>query len=982
MKKNNYFITLWFIFFFPVLCFSQIPGLINYNQRDGLKCAVTYHIRQDKQGFIWIGSDNGLFRFDGVEFKNYNARNGLRNIEVLGVVPLKDKIFIIPFLNDLAYLKSGKVYGTNQDTELKKIKLSSFELNFSYDEKKDELFIFSRNDVTRLYQYKNGKVEIIPLNIRIKDPDTQIIHYDFDSHTVFLGNGRNKITLYNILTRKERILNINEFPFLIKKNTLITKSKNDKVVSLYRLEGGTFKELGKIEIKNANDIHSININDDKLWITLNSGGVLYFNEPFTNSSFSKKPYLLLEDYIINDILVDKDKNVWFSSRDNGLFFISQRFFSNYIDYFPLKNNSANITSIADNSHAIFLGYNISKASMYLPNRKFTEFPLDPSKKTEHRAIYANDRVVIFGQSHEVFQLDLPGFKISSIKPLKNIAFKNVLPYKDDEVLVCSMSDLSIYNYKTKKVTDTLFNERCYTALSYEKDSLLVGTFRDLYKVNVKNKQRKIFLEGYYFTDLKKIKNGLYIGATNLHGVIIFNNHKILRHITEKDGLVTNQIKKIDIENPGTFWASTNIGLMRIKLTNDKPEINVFTQIDGLPSDKVAGCIIKKDTLYAGTSNGLGVFSIKKLLVQNKFINKKVIINSVIIGGKEYFDFNNIAGKTPNSDIIFNLSFPDYTSQGKISYKYKIEGLNDNWYISNSSKIILNSIPPGRYIFKVFGLGYNGKQSYTHATVSFEIKPQFWQTWWFTFLLILLTILSAVILINFLLQRKRNKKLREIVYEKKIAELELQAIKAQINPHFIYNCLNSIQYLLYKKDYQETENYLDVFSQMIRKTLHYSEKTFMSIKEEAEYLTLYLSMEKLRLKDHFEYKITVTDQVNQEWMIPSLLIQPFVENAIKHGIAGLKDRKGNIEILIDYIDSILCITIEDNGAGIENKSELLAKTDSFGVKISQKRIETFKQLFESKIALEINNLAERTGKNGTQIKLYISPYENKNTGLHH
>lgn len=159
----------------------------------------------------------------------------------------------------------------------------------------------------------------------------------------------------------------------------------------------------------------------------------------------------------------------------------------------------------------------------------------------------------------------------------------------------------------------------------------------------------------------------------------------------------------------------------------------------------------------------------------------------------------------------------------------MEGLSTSWQISNSSKIILNSLPPGKYIFKVYGLGYNGKRSYIDTELPFEIKPQFWQTLWFRILCIILIITALVFILNIYIQRLRNKKLKNILYEKKIAELELQAIKAQINPHFIYNCLNSIQFLLYKKDYEETENYLNVFSRMIRKTLQYSENTFMSIK---------------------------------------------------------------------------------------------------------------------------------------------------------
>lgn len=986
MENIRHFTIFLFIFFFYPLCLSQIPGMINYNQEDGLNCAVTYCMVQDDDGFIWIGSDNGFFRFDGVEFKNYNAKQGLKNIEVLSVLPLKNKIFIIPFLNNIAYLEKGVIYNTNTDPELRKIKTGTGGFEAFYNKKRDESFILNTSDFSRIYKYKNDKVKAIPLYFNSPKDQLHLINFDINSQELLLKDENNRIFSYNILTKKEQVFNIDtgkeQWPIQLKKNILISANKKGNRIFLYRLEANTFRKIYTIELEKENNIHSVYIDDkERLLVGLNSGGILFFNQPVGNFSPSKKPYLFLQDYVINHILIDKDKNMWFSSRDNGLFFISQKFFANYINYFSDIKNTANITSIAANSNSVFLGYNISKAAIYSPNKKYTEFVLDYSQKNEHRAIYANNKTVLFGQTQQVSQMDLSNFKSFAPKTLQIFNIKNIVPYLNNEVLICNNSNLSRYNYQSKQIVGTLFNERCYTALPYQTDSLFVGTFKDMYKVNAKNKQKKLFLEGYYFTDLKKLKNNLYAGATNLHGIVIFNNHKILQQITQSEGLATNQIKKIDLEKPNILWTSTNTGLIRIELTKNKPKINLFTQTDGLPSDKVAGCVIKKDTLYIGTSNGLGILSIKELLTQQKFINKKVIINSVIMGTREYFDITkNLITETPHNDIIFNLSFPDFTSQGKITYRYKMEGLNDNWNISNSSEIIYNSLPPGKYIFKVFGLGHGGKQSYTYSSVPIEIKPRFWQTWWFKVLAALLMILPIVFLINISLQKQRDKKLKKIIHEKKIAELELQAIKAQINPHFIYNCLNSIQFLLYKKDYKETENYLDIFSQMIRKTLHYSEKTFMSVKEETEYLSLYLNMEKLRLKDQLEYTITISESVNPEWQIPSLLIQPFVENAIKHGIPGLKDRKGKINILFDYSDSTLSIAIEDNGVGIQNKQETLAKNNSFGVKLSQKRIDTFKQLFDTNIILEISNLSEKI--HGTQIKLYISPYENKNTGLYH
>ncbi|MGG5207916.1 histidine kinase [Chryseobacterium sp. MIQD13] len=658
------------------------------------------------------------------------------------------------------------------------------------------------------------------------------------------------------------------------------------------------------------------------------------------------------------------------------FFIADRFFRNYI-HFPVKNNSSSINVIVKNNRGIFLGYNEAKSGIY-HNGQVTDLVFEKNIKLEHKAIFSEGNTVIFGLTRELLQYNT---KIREKQLVTKFVLKEIAPYKPGSVLLCTSEGLIEYNFRTMGYGDTLNRERTYTALVYNKDSLFSGSFKDLYKVNTITKKKRLFLEGYYFTDLKKLGDNLYVGATNVRGIILFDNSKVLRKISENIGLPTDQVKKIEIENKNVFWASTNYGLSRIELKGSDVKINNFTQTDGLPSNSVTGCVISGDTIYVGTSKGLGILSIKNLMSQKKFINKKVIINSVIIGSREIFDIHQpLTGQTPNNDIAFNVSFPDFNSQGKISYLYKIEELSSGWQTSNSQKIIFSSLPPGRYTFKVFGIGYNGKRSYTSTDLHFEIRPKFWQTWWFKLMVISLGAAALFILINIYFQKKRNKKLETLYYEKKIAELELQAIKAQINPHFIYNCLNSIQFLLYKKDYKETENYLEIFAQMIRKTLHYSEKTFMTIKDEADYLSLYLNMEKLRLKNEFDYKVILSESINENWVIPSLLIQPFVENAIKHGIAGLKDRKGNIQVTFNHTGTSICITIEDNGVGIGSKRQI--SPDSFGVKLSQKRIETFRQLFETHIILEIYDLSEKEQRPGTQIKLYIKPYENQNTSMHH
>lgn len=978
VKKPFRFLSFSFTLLFSSFFFAQIPGLVNYSEEDGLNSSYTYSLIQDNNGFVWIGSDNGLFRFDGKEFKQYTKQEGLKNIDILSCNSLSNgEIFILPYLSDFVYLKEGKIINSDDNKELKKLK---FNHNSAAYTSGDSLFIYNTRDPEAIYVYRNGKVKSIPLYLTPKKTASEpryVFTFDAPNHLLYLNDTDGRILAYNILTRKTKTCNI-----FLSKSAIYRKgdfyiSRFNNQINIYKLENKFyFRKIQSISVDEKINYLVIDRNY-RIWVCLDKGGVLFFKQSLLDAQKLSRPFKLMDGFVMNHIMTDRDNNVWFSTRNNGVYFITNKFFNNYI-HLPVKNNSSYITAIARNGHNVILGYNEAKSGI-LNSNTITDITLKKNSKVETKALFSKGNTIIFGMTLGAIQYNTLTHKTIN---LGNHSLKNVLPYTDNSVFICTSESLTSYNFMTHTFSQ-LLNERSYTALPYDKDSIFFGNFKDLYKLNTKTKKKSLFLEGYYFTDIKKLKSNVYIGATNLNGIVFFNNKKIIKRITEKNGLSTDQIKKIEVENERVFWASTNSGLSRIEITGSRLKINNFTQTDGLPSNVVTGCVIKEDTIYAATSKGLGILPINSLLAQPKFINKKVIINSVTIGNREIFNLNQkIIGKTPDNTLTFDVSFPDYTSQGKIKFKYKIEGLSDEWQISNSSKIVFNSIPPGQYIFKVFGLGYNDKQSYTYSSVAFEIKPRFWQTWWFKFILISLGCTLLFILITLYFQKKRNKKLEALYYEKKIAELELQAIKAQINPHFIYNCLNSIQFLLYKKDYDETENYLNTFAQMIRKTLHYSEKTFMPIREEVEYLSLYLNMEKLRLKDQFDYKITLSENTNEEWVIPSLLIQPFVENAIKHGVSNLKDRKGNIEISFDYNGSSLCISIEDNGIGIGSSGESIAKNNSFGVKLSQKRIETFKQLFETNITLEINNLSEKQQKPGTQIKIYITPYENQNTSLHY
>ncbi len=210
-------------------------------------------------------------------------------------------------------------------------------------------------------------------------------------------------------------------------------------------------------------------------------------------------------------------------------------------------------------------------------------------------------------------------------------------------------------------------------------------------------------------------------------------------------------------------------------------------------------------------------------------------------------------------------------------------------------------------------------------------------------------------------------------KRRLAELELEAIKAQINPHFIYNCLNSIQYFNMKKEFENTQYYLQLFTKLIRKTMQYSQEAFIPIGQELKYLNHYLELEKLRFKERLSFSIEVGDDVDMTSMIPAMLIQPYVENALKHGLAT-NSAPGRVAIRFERTETGLRILVEDDGPGIPETQ----RHGAMGMRLSGTRANAYNQLFELDIRVNVTNKEEGHDTKGTIIELLIPAIHDEDT----
>ena len=266
-------------------------------------------------------------------------------------------------------------------------------------------------------------------------------------------------------------------------------------------------------------------------------------------------------------------------------------------------------------------------------------------------------------------------------------------------------------------------------------------------------------------------------------------------------------------------------------------------------------------------------------------------------------------------ISFEFATLNFLSANTNMYAYKLEGYDDNWInAGNRTTAYYTKLTPGKYFFKVKSISEKQSSSNIYI-IKIIIDPPFWQTWWFYSLVVILIILSIIFII------KWRTGIIDQSYKNKLAEMELKALRSQMNPHFIFNSLNSIQYYILKKEPKAAYNYLTKFSNLMRMILQNSKYKLISLKSEYEWLKIYLELESLRMENTLDWAIEIDKNINTEKaFLPAMVFQPYVENAIIHGLLPKpENRKLTVEILQEK--NVLKCIITDNGIGRNKSFEL-------------------------------------------------------------
>ena len=318
----------------------------------------------------------------------------------------------------------------------------------------------------------------------------------------------------------------------------------------------------------------------------------------------------------------------------------------------------------------------------------------------------------------------------------------------------------------------------------------------------------------------------------------------------------------------------------------------------------------------------------------------------------------------------------------VRYQYMMEGYEKEWRpVTDKTNATYGNIDEGRYIFKLRAQSPDGVWS-RPLTYTFKVLPPWYRTWWFRITEVIFVAALFYALIRWRLHQKFRRQLERSENEKQVAELkhktaelEMQALRAQMNPHFIFNSLNSINMFILENNKLQASEYLSKFSRLVRLILQNSQEAFIPLDRELEALRLYLELESLRFEQRFEYKISVNDEVDTTMVkVPPLIIQPYAENAIWHGLMHKKE-KGHLEIELFKKEKILFCKITDDGIGRKRAAELKSKSSltykSMGMRITADRIAILQQQEQNNTFISVNDLVFPDGRPaGTEVLIKI------------
>ena len=962
-----------FIYFFSTICCSaQSLNYTAFTVNNGLPSNYIYQCVEDNRGFLWVATDAGIARFDGKHFQVFTTRDGLPDNEVLAVIKENNgRIWVNCFKQGPAYFDEvqNRFINAREDSNLARIKEGT-------------LIMYS-------YALQTGGMMFVNENGTFVVRDHQpTAHYDY---FLIRENGDGSQVKYG--------------------STPLDKATGSRELKLYHIKDGSYLDSIIIRKIYPGDAAMRGLDDGKFYLFDNNNGKCFIYseigvsplrfrvdsvsvpEPFfyfgftdlylslySNTGkiyvFDKKTLqpesVISGSYFPNALFNDSKGNIWVSTIDKGLLLYKK----NHFAMAKMPDGFANtyFLSIARKPDGTLLAGN-NYGEIVASGAKTAEIHTLPKGISTPR-----QRKLLISQK-KVFSFSETGIYINYTKLVtgpfnKLYPAKTAINYDDSTIIFGLWSGLQKLNTITEKVSPAyLFTKRITSLTTSHNGIIYFGSTDGLYKYDIsKDSGRALTLNHPLLTErisaLCTTPDGLLWVATSGSGVVAVKEDKVFAHITETDGLITNLSRSITAAGPGQVWLGTAGGINIINYSLESGSLRYtirnLSVNDGLSSNIINEMLFHDDTIYAATGDGISIIptdiTIPKFTIPVQLIRISINQRDTVISESYELGYNQKNIQMQFAGIELNGHFKNL--------QYTLDG-NHNWIDLTENSLTLQ-LSSGDHTVQVRAVDVNGNISEKVLAIRFTIATPFWKALWFWITIILLCQAFIIYLVNRRQKKRREAKLAKAIAGVQTAALEQQAFTSLMNPHFIFNALNSIQHYINVQDRQNANRYLSDFASLIRKNFEAAQQSFIPLEQEMENIRIYLRLEQMRFNDRFSYEVIIDENLDLDnWMIPTMMLQPFLENALLHGIMP-STIDGQLTIELKEQDKNLVITITDNGIGMANSQALKenSRHKSRGMELIEKRIAALTRFGLQPITIHIAPVSADEKNPGNRITLLI------------
>jgi ligand-binding sensor domain-containing protein len=963
------------------------PTFRQYTTDSGMASSEVYCIVQDLEGFIWVSSDNGVSRFDGYEFQNFGVKDGLKE-NVIFVLQLDQAG------NVWMQAMSGNIYHSHGDSI---VPYWNNHLLQNYKDRMDVgkgLIVEGTGEVIHLATVKYGIISI--------EQDGTTITYEKDSpiyRQVFEKNG----IAINGYYEKGHLQSLRSFTQRLNKSSRTPPIYFQTSEGDWSFDGLQYSNVdgtqrgeafylgdGKYLFQMFNDVwyieknkiiwkhhypyhilHASIMDDGKLMIGLHfqEGLKVYRSlEEFRNN----KGVTWLKGHSVSFFMKDAKSGLWIATNASGIFYAPAESIMIYDTDAGLSEMKVTSVTIKD-SQNLFAG--LENGEVWHLDRnsdKWRNLPPIPAMGYIRDLYYDQYSEKLWVGKEKLFYLNEDNWHLHNM-PFEGsvISMGNRITGSLDRrrlwvsnhhgFMSIDLPQMDAGNLKMGR------DQRTYVVVEDFIGRIWVGQSDGLYEWKDHTLIERQFYHpslGLRIEDMCLMDDGTLVIATKGGGIVMLKDDEI-QQLTTTEGLTADMMECVYADDQGNIWAGTLNGLNKISGSWGDFRIEQITMFNGLPSNEINQITSSEEFIWVATNKGLARFSSERNLIDSP----QPIITHLLVNNEMVINRGDLIFGSSQNNIGVNFFAINFNMNGRIPYRFRMN--RGEWTITLNRAIYFPSLSPGPRSFEVQAQNENGIWSES-TFLTFTIIPPWWNSWWFKVIFGSLILLSGL---GFLIWRT-NKLNYEHGIQLQIKDLELSALQAQMNPHFIFNCLNSIQNFILQEDKEGAIKYLGNFASLTRSLLNASVAGKIPLAEEIKLLSNYLELENLRFSNRFSYTLKASDDIEiYDIEIPPLLIQPYVENAIKHGIAG-KQKGGVVDIYFDKKDDYLMVSIKDNGLGMKEPlaSESEQRHKPFGMSITKHRLDLLENQQKEEM-VRILTLKDNKGEvAGTEVIIKIKLQE--------